>query len=278
MMLLNPTYLSDQMLQSLDVLSKVALEHDKGLPAIYHHLLILEREPPSHFLYFETPNQLTAYLSVYFFRPHQAEISLLVHPDCRKRGLAKRQFEAAKPLLHTERIRSVLFSAPPISAPYLEQQGLTLCHSEYHLRHERAASQKLSSPKLSIRKATHQDISDLCIIDKCCFETEDDDMQERFEQLLGDERYCIWIAEYQNKRIGKVHLRDDSDETQLSDLAVLPEFQHRGFGAALLTHAIQHEDRPIGLEVETNQHAVLKLYTDHGFVEQYKLDFWEMFL
>lgn len=277
-MLLNPAQLSAQDLQALDILIQAAFKHDGGLPAIYHHLLVLHREPPSHFLYFDSPDKLIGYLSIYFFTDQEAEISLLVHPDYRRQGVAKKLYQAAYPLLRSEHINTLLFSAPPRGASWLKKRGLRLIYSEHNLIREALTPEKISKSKLHIRETTLDDIPILCEIDKQCFKSKDPDMADRFRTLFSSQLYLVLVATYQNQVIGKVHLRTDPDQSNLTDLAIMPAFQKQGLGSELLCHAIniglQNNMLPITLEVETSRQSLLKLYTQHGFTEYRKIDFW----
>lgn len=275
-MIINNEQLSDSQLDSLDELVAIARKVDNGSPAIYKHLLILQRDIPSNFLYYTPaigtkPAQLIGFLSLYFFYENTAEVSLLVHPDYRRQNIAKMLLEAATALCKIKKIKTLIFSTPPHSCPpLLVVMGAKLDHREYYLVLEFDKPEQLLTTTLCVRHAKQQDINDLCIIDSLCFATENtDDMKDRFLILLAEESYHVLIAEKENKIIGKMHLRFDEDEVSLSDLAIIPAEQHQGLGKELIMHAIQYVNsqniKRISLEVETANEKALKLYMSCGF-------------
>lgn len=283
-MIINNQQLSDQQLSDLDKLIDIAKKHDGGAPAVYKHLLVLSRDTPSNFLYYTPaigthPPQLMGFLSLYFFYQDSCEVGLLVHPEARHQGIAKQLLKEALSLCNIKKIKQLIFSTPPNHrTPLLDKMQATFHHSEYHLVRNSKTAEALSAAKLSIRHAKAADIPLLCKLDKACFETDDHDMQDRFQIVLSDPSYTLLVAELGTEMIGKLHLRFDNQEVELSDFCVFPAFQHQGLGSEFLSHAIKYlhdqNKHRIALDVEAKSAPILKLYTKHGFEITATIDFY----
>jgi ribosomal-protein-alanine N-acetyltransferase len=93
----------------------------------------------------------------------------------------------------------------------------------------------------------------------------------------------MFVREFQNPDLSHIYVvRADGesvvaycsgrlvlDELHINNLAVRPEWRHRGIGRALLRHvlreAVQHGARRATLEVRRSNEAAQKLYAELGF-------------
>ncbi|MCX7116199.1 MAG: GNAT family N-acetyltransferase [Gammaproteobacteria bacterium] len=281
-MLIKRYQLSDAEIEALDSLLETVKQHDGGLPAIYKHLLILRRDTPCHFLFYtaNTPGKLIGFLSFYFFYQDSCEISLVVHPDHRHQGIAHQLLKTLYSTYLTPQIKSLYFSSSTAKTDdWQHHHSMFLSHTEYHLKRTLPKLKAPSHPKLSIRPATLADIPTLCLLDDACFHDQDDGMPERFQLLITDSAYTVLVAEREGQLIGKAHLRYDTIEATLSDLAILPDHQHQGLGGELLAYtinyAIDQGFETIELDVKTNQQPILNLYLQHGFSIDTQLYFYK---
>jgi len=90
------------------------------------------------------------------------------------------------------------------------------------------------------------------------------DQDTWFEQQLGSP---IQVIELDGVPVGAVALHDAADHLFLAELQILPEFQNRGIGSAVLRAELERATalaRPIRLRVLLQNHAVA-LYLRHGF-------------
>ncbi len=282
-MLVKRYQLSDAEIEALDTLLDSVKQQDGGLPAIYKHLLMLRREIPCHFLYYtsDTPNHLIGFLSFYFFSHDSCEVSLVVHPKHRHQGIAHQLLKTLyATYLNTQQLKTLYFSSSTAKTEAWQQRHhMLLSHIEYHLKRTQAEKETITHPKLLIRPAKRSDIQTLCLLDDACFQDQDDGMPERFQLLISDDSYAVFVAERDGHLIGKAHLRFDEDEATLSDLAIFPDFQHQGYGGELLAYTINYAiDQgfdSIELDVETTKHLILNLYLQHGFIIDSQLYFYK---
>jgi len=153
-------------------------------------------------------------------------------------------------------------------------------HSEYYMERDDLNPLLDCNQTLTFREASIQDITVLCAIDDACFPKTQGKSTERFQQIFDDRNYQVFMAYQNNQPIGKAHLRWENQGVTLSDIAVLPKLQGKGFGSALISHCINYalsEGKPnVNLDVETHNQRALNLYTRLGFHVQNACDYWSI--
>lgn len=272
-------------LHGVQLLATRCKMQDGNSPSLYYDLLALPRPLPSNFLYYDE-NDDTApigFLGIYFFFTEGCEIGLVIDPAYRKQGIATKLIKAAIPLLMTQGIQKILFSAPAdINDTWLQAKGLTLDHEEYRMQRDPQAQAIASNQKLIVHEATPGDIPQLSELDKRCFPDQEPTALERFQELLDDKEYTLLIASYENHVIGKAHIRWEEDSALFLDIAVFPEHQKQGFGGELLgvciKRALAAGKTRLMLDVVVSNHHALRLYTRHGFKPIEARSFWEISL
>ena len=274
--------LNSEQFDQLNALHALCQKMDSGAPAIYSHLLMEKRPTDSTLLYYNN-KQLIGFLSVYFFYDAGCEISVLVHPNYRRQQIASQLLRQILPLLTTKAIQQVIFSTSKCFS-WLSQRGFRLIESEYYMERMSAIPVPLVTPVLTIKKATPVDIPALIAIDAQSFSQTEKHPPEHFTGLLNNPLYTLLIADYQNKPIGKVHIRwQDETLTFLSDIAILPDFQGRGLGRELVAYAINvvlmQGKTKIALNVTHNNPSnALNLYLHHDFKITSECDYWAVLL
>jgi ribosomal protein S18 acetylase RimI-like enzyme len=272
--------LNDVQLKELEALLALCKKKDGSIPNVYTHILGQPRSLPASLLYYEN-KQLVGFLSVYFFYDEAVEVALVVHPSKREHGIAKRLITEIIPLVEYQEIPKLIFSSPAhLNDQWLLAKGFKYLHSEYYMERDELNPLLITDHSLTFRKATMNDIPILSAIDKACFPKHHVESVERFQHLIEGREYQILIAIKNNKPIGKAHLRWQDKGATLSDIAILPAFQGKGLGTALITHCINQaliEGKPhLNLDVETHNLKALNLYSRLGFLIQNACDYWEI--
>ncbi len=279
-MIHNTNQITEQQLHDLKQLANLCKKKDGSSPNLYTHILTQPRAFPASLLYYEQ-EQLLAFLSVYFFYDDAVEISLLVHPSYRKQGIAKQLLQTILPLIQFQNYFKLIFSTPSsINNSLLLNNGYAYSHSEYYMERSDLAPILEHNRNLMFRIATIDDIPTLCGLDELCFPQKHGDLPDRFNHLLDNREYKILLAFNENTLIGKAHIRWEDKGTTLSDIAVHPKQQGKGYGTSLIAHCINHalsEGKPLlNLDVETHNKRALNLYTRLGFAVQNACDFWSI--
>lgn len=279
-MIENTNQLNEQQLQDLKKLSELCKKKDGSIPNLYTHILTQYRTFPASLLYYHD-KQLIGFLSVYFFYDDAVEIGLLVHPAHRKQGIAKQLLQTIFPLIQFQNYFKLIFSIPSVANnKFLLDARYTYCHSEYYMERGDLSPILEYKHQLTFRLAHVDDIPILCSLDECCFPQKHGNLPDRFSHLLNNREYNILLAYHEHRLIGKTHIRWDEKGATLSDIAVYPEQQDKGYGSTLIAHCINkalEEGKPLlNLDVETHNKRALNLYTRLGFVVQNACDFWSI--
>ena len=276
-MMIQNNQLDQEQLHQLNQLVASCKAIDGGTPVIYWHLLNQARATSSNCLYY-VDAELVGFLSLYFFYEDACEISLLVHPADRRQGIATQLFEQSKPLLIAQSIQRVIFSTAP---SFVNLWNLSYLETEYHMERlgpEPAPIQII--PGLDINLATMNDVTALAQIDSACFSNSETNTPRHFIELLSNPDYCLLMARFQGKSIGKAHLRRQGEDMMvLSDIAILPEFQKQGYGSQLIAqsinYALKQNKSKIILDVSDNNPSnAQNLYLRYGFKVIAQYDYW----
>ncbi len=279
-MLTTSNQLNEQQLNHLQSLVDACKKADGSAPNVYPYLLEQLRALPANVLYYEK-EKMIGFLSVYFFYEDAVEVAILVHPDFRRKGIAKQLLTTIKPLLEVNHIEKLIFTNPAQkNSTWLETQGFSYQHSEYHMLRNDLNPILESRADLSFRTAQELDIPELCALDEGCFPRKQSELPERFHNLLNDRNYKIILAEINGKIIGKAHLRWEDNGATLSDIAISPQNQGKGYGSALIAQCINlalSDGKPeISLDVETHNTKALDLYKKLGFYTENACDYWKI--
>ncbi|HHF7367699.1 TPA: GNAT family N-acetyltransferase [Legionella bozemanae] len=279
-MLSKTTQLTEEQLKELEELKAVCKKKDGSVPNLYTHLLIQKRNLPTVLRYHDK-QRLVGFLSVFFFYEDAVEISLLVHPDYRRKGIAKKMLRNILPLVKEQGYFKLIFSSPYLlNSQWLPELGFSYMHSEYYMERHDLTPLLDYQKNLTYRTATEKDIPLLCVLDEACFFKTEVELVPRFEHILSDRTYQIILAFEDNHLVGKAHIRWEKNGATLSDIAVLPIRQGKGLGTALISHCINYalsEGKPhLNLDVETHNQKALNLYTRLGFLTENSCDYWEV--
>lgn len=270
--------LDETQLKMVHDLALLCRETDGGTPTFYNHLLLQKRPTDNNVFYFND-GELIGFLSVYFFYDDACEVSLIVHPQHRRKKIAKQLLHTIIPLLIAKEMVYLIFSSPEaINERWLSKLGFSYRHGEYHMQRNSYEPILQHTQKMHIRKAVDTDIPNLCAIDEACFPQAQKDMFARFTHLLNDNCYSLFIASYNERVVGKAHIHWQSQEAIFSDIAILPQYQRQGLGGEMLVYCINHAlssgKKKLSLDVETSNRNALNLYLRHGFQIANVSDYW----
>lgn len=247
---------------------------------IYAHILQQERALPLNVLYYQQ-QELIGFLSVFFFYDKACEISVMVAPNQRQKGIATKLLAQVLPVIKTLSYKHLIFPAPHSTRPnWLSSHAMQYLHSEFEMKCLGSEKIQPMRNELTIKAAMEKDIDVLCAIDKACFDNDEALMRTRFLSLLNDKSHQIYLAYIGTNTIGKAHLRQLSHELHLSDVAIWPTHQGQGFGQSLMANCINEAIKAgfyeIHLNVEAQNEHAIRLYTKLGFQPFNVCDYWQM--
>jgi ribosomal protein S18 acetylase RimI-like enzyme len=211
------------------------------------------------------------------------EVNGMVHPEYRKRGIFKRLFSLVKDEWDKREQQKMLLLSDAKAASglgFIKYAQAEYDHSEYemYLRGNRFAH--LAGNNVVLRKADNKDAREIARQNSIYFDSE---LKEEDIRLPEEEEKCgmlIYMAEVNNKIIGKVHLETNEAVYGIYGLGVLPEYRRSGYGREILTGAVEilKEIKPkeIMLQVVATNKTALNIYKSCGFEETSTMDYYKL--
>ncbi len=252
--------------------------HDQYLPSVYEHLINQARAVPQHSLYYDHKT-LVGFIGWYFFYTDGIEITLFIHPKYRRRGIGSQLLQQCLAQIKNDALTRIVFSVSHTSdQQWLKDLNLTHIHTEYRLQCDVTPQEK--AQHLTFRPANAEDIDHLIRIDAAAFGPENAPDALRFLSLIYDPQYSILVAEHNHEIVSKAHIRWEKKYGVLSDIAVIPELQGKGYGSAIVVHALntaqEKQYKNLVLDVETHNERALNLYLRLGFYIKNACDYWSI--
>ena len=241
----------------------------------------------TEFLYYEN-EKLIGYLGLCSFSGDTVEVSGMVHPKFRRRGIFKKLYLLAKE--EWERICEaqvlVLCDHTSLSGlAFINSLGAEYSSSEYKMYLNKKTLHYTSRHGIELRMAAREDVGELKRQDSIYFglelkEVDNDNAKENIEEIfaLMDDSSTTYLAEIEGNIIGKIRIDTSDNEGSIYGFGVLPDFRGRGYGREILCSAIdilkkKHLDS-IFLEVATENKNALGLYESCGFEQVSVMDYY----
>ncbi len=210
--------------------------------------------------------RLVGFLGLYSFGGSPVELSGMVHPTYRRRGIGTRLLNEAMALSRARGHDHVLLVAPRTSTGgriMAESRGGLLDHSEHALELNGAPADTPSDPTLLLRAASRHDAVAM-----------DEILSEAFGHSPGplnldDPGQSVLVAERNGVVIATLRVSESDNEWGIYGLAV--ESNHRGAGVGrdllgrICRRANENGVTRLHLEVEVDNDRALGLYTSLGF-------------
>lgn len=260
---------------------KLELDYKLAASATAEDLLV---DKADELLYY-IDGMLIGYLGINDFGGSSLEVNGMVHPEYRKKGvfkallsLAVDQWQVRKPgymlLLSDSKSHSGI--------SFIESTGAEYDHTEYDM----TLSEKLyyevvgTRKRLRLRAAVNEDSVEISRQNAVYFnesleEQEPLDIEEELRR-----GFHIFIAELDNKPIGKTHLHIANGEGGIFGLGVVPEERGKGLGRELLLGSVEKLKElgadKIFLQVDAENENALSLYKSAGFVETHSMRYYKL--
>ena len=224
-------------------------------------------------------DRLTGFLGLYAFGAPTVEISGMVDPSARRRGIATELFEAALPICRECGYQQALLVTPRRSVAgraFALRRGAVLKHSEHALVLLEAPTDGPADPQITLRTGTLADAADVSRLLDAAFGGPSSDVLDR----LAEDSSRTLVVELQRSPVGTVRVTRDQDSCGIYGFAVDPAWQGRGIGRDVLRRVcreLRDEGvQRIGLEVAVENDHALGLYKSLGFTQITTEDYYEL--
>lgn len=238
-------------------------------------------EPFRHvneFLYYEGET-LVGYIGIGNYGGPDGELTGMVHPQYRRRGIFTRLYNLAVEECKRRSFEKILLVCDNSSSSGLEfikSTGAVYSFSEYEMKTEGQFSGE--APKnIALRKALNSDADEIGkqnIIyfgggGRLVIMPEEEEKRNRITYMI----------ELDSKIIGKIRVEFSDKEGFISGFGILPEYRGKGYGKEALKAALHKiSERNISeaaLEVAAHNKNALGLYKSCGFAEQSVMNYYE---
>ena len=211
-----------------------------------------------------------------------AEMTALVHPAYRRRGIGRALVEAARAEAHHQGCAEQLLvnvRASVSGAAFLAALGRTRTSSEYHLTWQADGPPAMPPGPLTFRRAKQADREFLTRIAALSFGTSDTEAQRMADDDLASAEAVAFLALRDGQPVGRLSALREEGGIYLRSFGVLPDERGRGIGRALLAATIaafwREGARHFSLDVVTDNSDALALYRSVGFREVYAYDYFD---
>ena len=240
------------------------------------------QDQTSDFLYYEN-GILVGFLAFFSFNSLEGEVSGMVHPDHRRKGVFTQLFTGARAECQRRNLPTLLLIVEHNSQ---SGQGFAASlkpgyqHSEYKMELTEAKTLPELDSHLHFRLAKPDETPILAHITAVSFDLPEQDVTWYAERKAEDTKRRVYIALLDEVYIGKLDVSLNEREAYIAGFGVLPPYRGRGYGRQILAQTIREiratgEDN-IGLEVATENRNALSLYQSCGFQEVSSYDYYSL--
>lgn len=241
------------------------------------------REPGkvSDFCFYDQ-GQLVGYMPLDGFGD-QFEITCIVHPDYRRRGIFKSLFAAARDEVRQRqaaRLLLVNYRNSQSGNAAVKALGVPYYNSEYHMEVSASALPALPASQINLVEVNAVNVADLS---RSLANTFGAGEWNTEAALLADQRRkdgSYFLAELDGQLIGQIGVVTGEDDVYIRAVGIAPAWRGKGYGRQLLS-AIVKRMRDAGyqqfaLDVETKNENALSLYQSCGFRQSNVYDYYAL--
>lgn len=228
--------------------------------------------------------KLIGFLGLYVFHGGEAEVSGMVHPAYRRKGIFTALQAQAADACRRRGIPSQLFIIQRDSQSgksYMERIGGEYQFSEYWMDLGEKQRATVSGNVLLLPEIA-SDYETLIWLNVHGFQMEEERAREMAENMAGDPKSTTHLMIVDDKAIGKISVNKDESKAFIYGFCVHPDHQGKGYGRQALAQTIEmlvEEGCPqVSLEVACENSSALGLYESCGFFVKSANDYYKLAL
>ena len=275
-MIIATNVLNPKQLSAAKTLISTVQSHDGTYRDPYlSNMLNFDHEMPAFFLAYQG-EQLVGLLTVYA-DDEDVELAILVHPDYRRQGLARKlyanyQAETAKypiasVIFQTERV--FLDKHPNLATAWDLVENTD---TETWLGRERVPYQLSQQAELTVSLAQAYHADDIARFQTQVFDSDYEVALRYAREAIADADSLLYLLEHSGAVIGSCTIDISTDDNYLYGLAIAPDQQQKGYGTylvkAVINDLITKNDNPFQIAVEDDNLIAKRLYENIGFTKQ----------
>lgn len=228
---------------------------------------------------------LIGVLAVFAPIKDEAEISALIQPKCRRKGLFTRLLSEALVELKRFGIKELYFVHDTGSAAgkgMIERWGIDPDHSEYLLVYDEDFNIGQCKTNLHIKQTGQEDLAEMTKLSLGVFGGNEEEWIRLHQKSLDSSNILCYIPYCQGKQIGIGSVNITEQGLFIFGFGILPTHRRKGYGRAFLSSMVDELqskfDDGILLEVDSENNSAFMLYTTSGFKKQVQFDYYKRML
>ena len=270
--------LTTQEMAELEQLTALCNEREHLLMRLDYNLLAQSAPPTDDLFLFYQDNLLAGYLLLDRYHSDIKEVSGLVHPDFRRRGIFRQLLTAAREECLSRGIQRLLFTSETTSSSgqaFMQALGAGREFAEHRMLLHNFQPRYQFDDRLLFREALHDDVDELALILAADFGDSKEQARQHVLHAWARPNQRFYIATYGGEDVGcaepvgTLRVEETPQEMGIYGFFVRPEYRGRGHGRQIIEEAIlairKNSSQPIMLEVDTNNLTALNLYRSLGF-------------
>jgi ribosomal protein S18 acetylase RimI-like enzyme len=223
------------------------------------------------FLYYEE-GVLVGYLNIDSHGVLEKEVTGMVHPDYRRRGIFRKLLAAAKEECDRRGVQKLILVCEHISRSgqgFVQAIGANHDFSEHEMVLGTLRERPPAHPRLRLRKADLEDLEVLAIVHATSFGEDIEGSRTYVAKRLQHAWNTFYLGTLGEEAVGCLRVDELGQEYGIYGFGVRPQYQGRGYGRQMLQdiiHVLRAESqKSIMLDVETDNTNAVGLYLSCGF-------------
>jgi ribosomal protein S18 acetylase RimI-like enzyme/N-acetylglutamate synthase-like GNAT family acetyltransferase len=286
--------LSQEELKEISQLADLCNKHENiELKLNWNMLRERSGQETNDYMFYEN-GQLVGFLGIYQFRSTEVEISGMVHPLHRRKGIFGELVRAAKQECVLRGVPKLIFICQNGSSSgkaYLEALGAKYSFSEYWMQLNDSVGgirDRRNEQGITLRLAESHDLPTIVRLNAVGFDMTEADALKIVEKAYESPSIRTYVAvvrieDGSLRSVGKINVRLEDGKAFISGFVVGVDDRGRGYGRAILNDtvaAIKGEDETasIALEVAVENGRALGLYESSGFRVSKATDYYDLVL
>ena len=229
------------------------------------------------FLYYED-GILAGYVFLDSWGMDQREMTGMVRPEYRRKGIFRTLFQAAREecaSLGIGRLVLVCEQSSSSGRAFVDAVGAHHDFSEHEMVLGIFQERNVFDERLFFRRADSGDTDVLVSVQAGSFGDPEEDVRRTIAQLFQEPGCYIYLATFGEESVGceepvgMLRLHEMKESVGIYGFGVLPDYRGRGYGRQMLEEAIRivqaNSQKTIMLDVETDNLNAIGLYRSCGF-------------
>lgn len=273
--------LTDREMSELEQLAEQCNAYEKLLMRFDYNMLAFPSLPTDDLFLFYHEDQLAGCLLLDRYHSNTKEITGMVRPNLRRRGIFRQLLAAAREECLSRGIRRLLFICETTSASgqaFLKATGATREFAEHRMMLRQFQPRFQYDDRLLLREAYYNDLEKLALTMSADFDNSIEQARQHLSSAFERPNQHFYLATYGGEEVGcaepvgTVRVEEMPSELGIYGFFVRPEYRRRGHGRQILEETVviwrESSQKPIMLEVDANNFTALNLYHSLGFVTE----------